>query len=1117
MGLLGRREKPPKRLRLFLKIKVDRAADLVLDPAFGLGTVDETARLRRSKVSPVLVASLNGAHKHSSKRSRTNHPSWDNVLLLPMETGALSPVVTLTVWDTHRRAKTYLGELRLSLADVFASGGRFMPLSDPRWYKLYSSSDKRAFVTGLVLLSFELALGKKVAHTDPNHGTAPHTPVSVQVVPPTRENTNLGDQLDQLSLTDSESVAPLSSTHPDLHSIYNQWLRSLVEPDPDPAVLFPDDQGFYTEAAAAEVPGADSDIDSILPSGPSSLHDGRSLTLEAPQDGVENHTDARSDGKMDLLAPDAFCIVDSGLSDSSVATDVSSSDFSPAGNIARDAKKRSKERKRMFRRSLDLRTKQFGVANRLVLGVLFLEIVSCSGLPPLSNITRTTFDMDPFVVVTFGKKTFRTSWKRHTLNPIFNERLAFEVLPEEANFNMQFSVLDKDHFSFHDEVAEGTILMKDITAMATATTTAWNSKKVYLHDETPDSALSFMVSDSGYDSSTQNSKFEVLEGDNIVHTKKRRFGKKRKLIPLYADTSKFKTMDLTLAVHKEKYRETHTPKLKLRVRFEPYQSLRKQFWRTLLEQYGLNDLDDSYDYIELISFLDALGCHNSDEIVFKFFEDASKLAWGGDRLTHSEIIEALENHINHSKGDDESRIFEIERCPICCQKKLSKKADNDIITHVAICSSKDWSIVSKLLVSSYVTPQLATKKWFTKFLMKISYGKYSLGGNSANILVQDRMTGIIMEEKMGVYVRLGIRLLYKGLDKARKRRVRSLLYKASVKQGTKFDSPQLKNDIATFIKFHKLDLSDCLYPDVSHYKTFNEFFYRELKPNARPNEAPNESRIAVSPADCRCTAFPTVNAATQLWIKGRNFSVAKLFNGNFESLEHTDLFKPDACSLAIFRLAPQDYHRFHCPVDGVIGKIKYIEGEYYTVNPMAIRSELDVFGENVRVVIPITTREFGTVVMVAVGAMMVGSTVLTRVEGDTVKRGEEIGYFKFGGSTVILLFEKSLITFDNDIVKNSLSCIETLVRVGQSIGHSPEIPEYKRDHVNFYKQTKDFRKHLIRVITGGDLSSPSELNNWEATNLKLNQADFDDLGANASSSSSLAGSEGDLILSEDLI
>ena len=103
-------------------------------------------------------------------------------------------------------------------------------------------------------------------------------------------------------------------------------------------------------------------------------------------------------------------------------------------------------------------------------------------------------------------------------------------------------------------------------------------------------------------------------------------------------------------------------------------------------------------------------------------------------------------------------------------------------------------------------------------------------------------------------------------------------------------------------------------------------------------------------------------------------------------------------ALGIFRLAPQDYHRFHIPVDGVLDKPKTISGEYYTVNPMAIRSALDVYGENVRVIVPINSVAHKRVMVVCVGAMMVGSTVITAKAGQPVRRAEELGYFKFGMS-----------------------------------------------------------------------------------------------------------------------
>ena len=102
--------------------------------------------------------------------------------------------------------------------------------------------------------------------------------------------------------------------------------------------------------------------------------------------------------------------------------------------------------------------------------------------------------------------------------------------------------------------------------------------------------------------------------------------------------------------------------------------------------------------------------------------------------------------------------------------------------------------------------------------------------------------------------------------------------------------------------------------------------------------------------------------------------------------------------MGIFRLAPQDYHRFHIPVDGIMGEPKLIAGEYYTVNPMAIRSALDVYGENIRVLVPIDSERHGRVMVICVGAMMVGSTIITRKTGEKVHRAEELGYFKFGKS-----------------------------------------------------------------------------------------------------------------------
>jgi phosphatidylserine decarboxylase len=125
----------------------------------------------------------------------------------------------------------------------------------------------------------------------------------------------------------------------------------------------------------------------------------------------------------------------------------------------------------------------------------------------------------------------------------------------------------------------------------------------------------------------------------------------------------------------------------------------------------------------------------------------------------------------------------------------------------------------------------------------------------------------------------------------------------SVKQGKKFNHPASVGDIKPFIKFHNLDVDEIADP-LNSFKNFNEFFYRKLKPEARPCDSPNDPHILVSPADCRMMVFPTITKATELWVKGQGFSVARLIGDDVTAKEF------EGGSLGIFRLAPQDYHRY---------------------------------------------------------------------------------------------------------------------------------------------------------------------------------------------------------------
>ncbi|KGK40145.1 hypothetical protein JL09_g818 [Pichia kudriavzevii] len=403
------------------------------------------------------------------------------------------------------------------------------------------------------------------------------------------------------------------------------------------------------------------------------------------------------------------------------------------------------------------------------------------------------------------------------------------------------------------------------------------------------------------------------------------------------------------------------------------------------------------------------------------------------------------------------------RCPYC--HKLDKKHAS-ALQHLSIC--RMGLKPSQFLHKHYTTSNHASRRWYVKILAHIAYGRLTVGGNNAHILVQDRVTGLVLEEKISVFVKLGIRLLYKSVKSDNSsEKIKKMLRSLSIKQGAKYDKPSSKSKIEEFVKFHglKSTLVECENPDLSSYRTFNEFFSRKLKSDARPLEGGTDNQIIVSVADSRLIVFNDISSAKNLWIKGNGFTVDKLL-GRKETGEVKFKY-----SIAIFRLAPQDYHRVHLPLNGKIVKINHIHGSYYTVNPMAIRSALDVFGENVRTVITLETEEYGDVELVMVGAMMVGSIILSVKVNDIVKKGQELGYFKFGGSTVILVFRNSRedsnmpkMVWDGDLLSNSNKKLETLVKVGMSVGHSVRSKEFRR---GVKKEVSDSeRREIIRRVTG---------------------------------------------------
>ena len=165
--------------------------------------------------------------------------------------------------------------------------------------------------------------------------------------------------------------------------------------------------------------------------------------------------------------------------------------------------------------------------------------------------------------------------------------------------------------------------------------------------------------------------------------------------------------------------------------------------------------------------------------------------------------------------------------------------------------------------------------------------------------VQDRDTGIIIEEKISAHVKLGMRIIYNGKSPESKK-FRSLLKTLSVRQGKKFDSTASAKQIEPFIKFHSLDLSQCRDED---FKTFNDFFYRKLKPGSRLPESTSKE-ILFSPADSRCTVFSTIQESKEIWIKGRKFSIKKLAN-NYSP----EIFNDSGCSIGTVSYTHLDVYK----------------------------------------------------------------------------------------------------------------------------------------------------------------------------------------------------------------
>lgn len=243
--------------------------------------------------------------------------------------------------------------------------------------------------------------------------------------------------------------------------------------------------------------------------------------------------------------------------------------------------------------------------------------------------------------------------------------------------------------------------------------------------------------------------------------------------------------------------------------------------------------------------------------------------------------------------------------------------------------------------------------------------------------------------------------------------------------GWRMSQPASKARIRPFIRKYKLDEEE-FDSDPEGFRSFNEFFSRKLKPDARPIE--QENAVAVFPADGRHLGVQDLSANLGFYVKGQKFDLPKLF----QSEELAGRFRKG--SLIISRLCPVDYHRFHAPVSGKISEARLINGSLFSVNPIALRKRLSVFWENKRYLCMIDSDYHGKVAQFIVGATCVGSATFTFSQNQRVKKGEELGYFSFGGSSVLTLFEKDRLRISEDVQQHSQANIETYAKMGEEMG-----------------------------------------------------------------------------------
>lgn len=232
-----------------------------------------------------------------------------------------------------------------------------------------------------------------------------------------------------------------------------------------------------------------------------------------------------------------------------------------------------------------------------------------------------------------------------------------------------------------------------------------------------------------------------------------------------------------------------------------------------------------------------------------------------------------------------------------------------------------------------------------------------------------------------------------------------------------------RSKIDSFIKNFQIPMNDY---EAASYASFNDFFIRRFKPGLRI--FPDHSQLLPAPAEARYLAFEQISDELKFPVKGKFLNLETLLNSS--EMARPFLGGP----LIIARLCPVDYHRFHFPDAGKIIETYQVPGVLHSVNPVALKAHPDLFLKNERQISILETKNFGKLAYLEIGALFVGKIVQTHPPSQDFHRGDEKGYFLFGGSTVIIVGEPNRWRPSDDLLDNTRQGREVRLRLGETIG-----------------------------------------------------------------------------------